>query len=143
MNFKHLLIISIIFISFQSFAAVKVFHCHRPMNIFDPNFQQGSELYLDITYEGSTVSDLAVYGAAGSDVSLISNRSTLRSQFSADFSHHLVRWDQNYLSMVGIGPLTWGAYLELNELPELAPESLGLTNELLCKELIDVTTLGE
>jgi len=119
-----------------------VFKCHLPQSVFDPNFEQGTELYMDITFNvESKEPQITLYGNEGPIIRPFEENTSSAFGFSSDFSSFGSRWNNSYLSMVYLGGKSWGAYLRIETLPQERPNSLTHESEMQCTERIDIMTL--
>ncbi len=119
-------------ITFSSSAEV-VFKCHQPFSVFDPDFQQGQELYLDIVIEKEGV-DLDFGREYGPSLKPVAISATDQFSFGEDSNTFGARWGDRYLSMVYLGNYNWGAFVKVGENEYDLPREV----ELLCKEVVDV-----
>ncbi len=119
-------------ISLSSSAEV-VFKCHQPFSVYDPSFQQGEELYLDVEIDQMGV-DLDFGRAYGPSFKPVSEVATDQFGFDAGTNTFGARWGKRYLSMVYLGNLSWGAYVKLGSNEYDLPEEV----ELQCREAVDV-----
>ncbi len=120
-----------------SVSAEVIFKCHQPFNVFDPSFQQGEELYMDISVEGTEVK-LDFSRAFGASFYPINSKDTSFFGFGDGANSFSARWGEQYLSMVYMGNLNWGAFVKIGE------NSYDLSSEveLLCRESVDILELA-
>lgn len=109
----------------------KLFGCHKPINPYDPNFEQGQERFLDVYIEGGNQSlSLDYYDMAGS-IELVPQENRPSYLIGADFTTFTSQWQDGLLSMVFLGNGYWGAFLKQGLFEQ----------ELLCRELIRLEDL--
>jgi len=135
---KYLLLFSLLALLPQAATAVTIFKCQLPVSNFDPTFQQGQELYLDVLWENQAPRVL-LYRSFGPKVEVKKNLPMLSFGFANAYSSFQVTWlgRKSYLSMVYLGGETWGAYLKY----ENPVQGLPKESELICTEKINVTQL--
>ena len=134
---NHLFTLALIIIS-QGTLGSTIFKCQLPITPFDPDFQQGQELYLDVLWQEQSPKVL-LYRSFGPKVEVNKEVAIRRFGFTNSHSSFLVSWEgrESYLSMVYLGGETWGAYLKY----ENPLQGLPVQSEFMCKEATDVTQL--
>ena len=129
---KFLLLTIVGLLSMPSFAQT-IFKCHKPFSVFDPSFEQGQELYLDISIKNSAVTVEFSQGF-GPELNPFNKSEMDRFFFSEDMTHFVSHWGENYLSMVYLGNLSWGAYVNVGDNDLGLPEEV----EMQCRENVDI-----
>lgn len=111
-----------------------IFKCHQPFSIFDPSFEQGSELYLDVSVDQNKEASLIFGRSSGANILPVDPGNTDHLAFSGDTTSFYAAWGHSSLSMVYTGNLTWGAFVKLGE------NDLGLPKEveMQCRENVDI-----
>jgi len=131
-------ILTTLIISHAALASAQVFRCQLPISPLGGDFQQGQELYLDVSYQqGEPIVEL--YRLSGPKLIVHQDQEIKRYGFSPDYSSFLTTWkdSKSYLSMVYLGEKNWGAYLKLDPTQSDFPSE----SEFMCKELQDITLL--
>lgn len=112
---------------------VKVFDCQSLFSPFQMDFQQGSEVYMDVFYDTETErASIVDHPAVGPKVTILPFAYSIVSRNHIDIDQGSIyfHWEQrkktSYVSMVYLGGTDWGYALE----GELAKKN----EELLCKE---------
>jgi len=118
-----------------------LFRCKSEVPFFDPNFEQGDEIYLDVTYDLQkkwvAVKHLPSLGKPnllflGEDMSVFLPQ--------LEESSFFVRWNRGsksaYMNLVYLGQQRWGMAIKASfPLAQLHPElRVGSEIEILCKE---------
>jgi hypothetical protein len=130
---SKLILMSLMTILSIATSAEVAYKCHQPFSLFDPEFEQGSELYLDIVIEKNGV-ELVFGRSFGEDLIPASIEETVKFNFGGDTSTFSAYWGKETLSMVYLGNLNWGAHIEMGENQLDLPMSV----EMMCKESIDI-----
>ncbi len=123
----------------------KIFRCYTPINPMDPNFQQGSEVFVDVYYNKKEEKSYAISKpAVGPDVVIYQGEETEKSRFDMKGSTIFLSWIQEderaYTSMVYMGGNLWGAVMQLSNLAKQRDPSLSdkVELELYCRETRDL-----
>lgn len=119
-------------ISLSSSAEV-VFKCYQPFSVYDPSFQQGEELYLDVEIDQNGV-NLDFGRAYGPSLKPVAGMTTDMFGFDEGTNTFGARWGERYLSMVYLGNYNWGAFVKIDSNEYELPEEV----ELMCREALDV-----
>lgn len=111
---------------------VLLFTCQTPVQINDPDFQQGSETFLKI-YGNKETKELFLEKAKFSgSPEVLFNKKGANFAFGTSQSSIAARFDEGLLSMVYLGPSgdthRWGAFVKENDWEE----------EFFCTEKSDV-----
>ncbi len=114
-----------------SFASEKLFSCYRPINPYDPSFGQGQEMFLDIYSTNEIGTRLEMARMEGEKL-IIKTGKVLN--YNEEQSTVSVRFERGLLSMVYMGGIYWGAFLNNDQDPSFPQE-----NEFMCRELVDIT----
>lgn len=127
MMLKILLIIATITTSH----AAPLFKCTTLNNIFDSDFVQGEELFLDIDLtEGKY--QLSLYGFEGPVINLNSKSEMKKSGFFNDDTLFYLAWNEEYISAVYLGDNNWGAYLKYKR------ENVSSEAEFMCESQFEL-----
>ncbi len=123
----------------------KIFRCYTPINPMDPNFQQGSEVFVDVYYNKEEEKSYVVSKpAVGPDVVIYQAEEIEKTRFDMKGSTIFLSWiheeQRAYTSMVYMGENLWGAIMQLSELAKLRDPSLNnkVELELYCRETRDL-----
>lgn len=131
------ILFSILLLSLSTVTQAEVvFKCYKSMSVMDPAFEQGTELYVDISIEAQRV-DLDFGRAYGPSYIPTQEIQPARFGFSDDTSYFSARWENgSYISMVYLGG-QWGLVTSLSE--EFRAElDLPKEEEFYCRENVDV-----
>lgn len=104
-------------LSTPSFAQT-IFKCHKPFSVFDPSFEQGQELYLDVSIENNAVKVEFSQGF-GPELNPFEKSETDQFFFSQDSGHFVPHWR---------------AYENIGDNDLGLPDEL----ELKCRENVDI-----
>jgi hypothetical protein len=138
LGMKRFITFTLVLIINQATFSSTVFRCQVPVTPFDTGFQQGQELYMDVSYKQGKP-EVKLYRLAGDKLLVHENQEIYKYGFSDDFSTFYTSWvnTKSYLSMVYLGGKRWGAYLKLQPNPSSFPNE----SEFMCNEAKDITSL--
>ena len=112
----------------------KLFRCYKPINPYDPTFQQGKEKFLDIfifkDQDNAKSLSFDLFDMSGS-LNVLPSDLTSKPTIGSDFTTFSSHWEGGFVSMVFLGANNWGAHLEHG----------GYTEEFMCQELIRLEDL--
>ena len=133
---KTLLLIYIItYISIAQIRAdiepVKTFSCQSSYSMFDPSFQQGDELFVDVYINNDGNVDVRVSQMFGPEYTVLSNKPFSIGESRTNISTKIS--NGSYLSMVFLGSDNWGLYLKTKEGQK--PDFLSTDIEVMCKQV--------
>lgn len=117
-------------------AGTKLFSCKPLVSIFDPTYQQGDDIYVDIYINAKNQTQLQYATSIGPTVTLFDYDDLTHFHLDLEQSTSLSEWkNETYISMVYIGE-KWGAVLKFPK--ALTKDHLTFTageeKDLLCTE---------
>lgn len=137
------MIFSSVLVQAQDFE--KVFRCYTPINPMDPNFQQGSEVFIDIYYSKNDQKSYVISKPpVGPDVKIYDQEETQKTRFDMKGSTIFLSWvtqgERVYSSMVYMGSGQWGNVMQLSDVAKTRDPSLAdkIELELYCQETRDL-----
>lgn len=131
-----LAVISILTATTTAQADTKLFSCKPLISIFDPTYQQGDDIYVDIYINAKNQTKLQYATSIGPAITLFDYNDLTHFHLDLKQSTSLSEWkNETYISMVYIGE-KWGAVLKFPK--ALTKDHLTFTageeKDLLCTE---------